>query len=99
MEQILVQFGDIDNFLHKDFGSNATHTKLLDILRDFEKKAKLQIELAVVIDCGHTFVNVTYDLEGDGPLVVECFDTIETVKAAIHTFHTRNLKAVVKMNF
>lgn len=27
---------------------------------------------------------------------MECFDTIETVKAAIHTFHTPNLKAVVK---
>ena len=35
MEHILVQFGDIDKFLHKeDFGSNATRTKLLDILRD-----------------------------------------------------------------
>ena len=99
MEQILVQFGDIDNFLHKDdLGSNATRTKLLDILHDLEieKKAKLQIELAVVVDCGHAFVKATYDLEGDGPLVVECFDTIETVKAAIHTFHTLNLKAVVK---
>ena len=97
MEQISVQSDDTDNFLHKDdLGSNATRTKLLDILRDLEKKAKLQIELAVVVDCGHAFVKATYDLEGDGPLVVECFDTIETVKAAIHTFHTPNLKAVVK---
>jgi len=69
---------------------------LLDIWHDFEKKAKPQIELAVVIDCGHTFVKATYDLEGDGPFIVECFDNIETVKAAIHTFHTPNLKAIVK---
>ena len=49
-DQILVQFCDIDKFLHtEDLGSNATCTKLLDILRNFEKKAKLQIELAVVI--------------------------------------------------
>ena len=97
MDQILVQFGDIYKFLHtEDLGSNAACTKLLDILRDFEKKAKLQIELAVVIDCGRSFVKATYDLEGDGPLVVECFDTIETVKAAIQTFHTPNLNAIVK---
>ena len=50
MYQMLVQFGDIDKFLHiEDLRSNATCTKLLDILCDFEKKAKLQIELVVVI--------------------------------------------------
>jgi len=89
-----VQFGDIDEFLHKK--DNTTCTKLLDVLCTFEKKAKLQIELAVVIDRGYPFVKATYNLEGDGPLAVECFDIIETVKAAILAFRTPNLQAVFK---
>ena len=46
--------------------------------------------------CHRSFVKATYDLEGDRPLVVEWFDTIETVKVAIQTFHTPNLNAIVK---
>ena len=35
-------------------------------------------------------------MEGDGPLALECYERIETVKAAIHTAHTPNLDAVAR---
>ena len=97
MDQILVQFGDIEAFLRKeDVGSNATHLKLLGFLTDVEKKAKLQLELAAVIDWGHPFVKATYRLEGDGPLAVDCYETIETVRAAIGSSHTPNVQAIIQ---
>jgi len=49
LEQFLVQFGDIDEFSHKEYF--GTCTKLLYIYCDFEKKAKLQKEFAAVIYC------------------------------------------------
>ena len=45
-----------------------TRLKLLDILRNSQRCTKLQLELAVVIDCGEPFVKSTYLLEGDGAL-------------------------------
>ena len=58
---VLAQFGDIKGFLRKEYvGSKATHLKLLSFLTNVEKKAKLQLELEVVIDWGHSFVKATY---------------------------------------
>ena len=45
----------------------------------------LTIELTAVVDFGEEFVEATYRLEGDGPLAVECYEIITTLKAAIHT--------------
>ena len=56
----------------------------------------LQIELAVVIDCGEPFVKATYTLEGDGLLVLECFEVISTVQAAIHIANMPNVRAVAE---
>lgn len=89
---VLVQFGDIKGFLRKEYvGSNATHLKLLSFLTNVEKKAKLQLELEVVIDWGHSFIKATYSLEADGPLAVNCYKATETVRAAIHSSHIPNV--------
>ena len=92
IEQVSIQFGDILPFLcREDLGSATTAAKLLTYFTNPEKKALLEVELATIIDWGKPFVTATYSLEGDGPLELECYERIETVKAAIHTAHTPNL--------
>ena len=50
----------------------ATKSKILSFFTDNEKKSKLKMELAIAIDHGQNFVKATYDLEGDGPLILCC---------------------------
>lgn len=78
--QIMVQFGDVEPFLrcNEDIAP-ATKAKLLSFFTDNEKKSKLKIELAIVIDYGKNFVKATYDLEGDGSLILRCFEIIDTL--------------------
>ena len=96
MYQILVQFGNIEGFLRKeDVRSNTTCLNLLGFLTDVENKVKLQLKLAAVIEWGHPFVKATYRLEGDVPLAVDCYETIETVRVVIRSSHTPNVQAIV----
>ena len=95
IEQVSILFGDILPFLRReDLGSATTAAKLLTYFTNPEKKALLEVELATIIDWGKPFVTATYSLEGDGPLALECYERIETIKAAIHTAHTPNLDTV-----
>ncbi len=48
----------------------------------------LKLELAAVIDIGTFFVKATYNLEGDGPLVLTCYEEILKIRAAIHAVTT-----------
>ena len=97
MEQVSVQFGDMLPFLRRDdIGSAATISKLMTFFTDPQKKALLEVELAAIIDWGKTFVTATYSLEGDGPLVVDAYEKIETVRAAIWAGHTPNVNAVAR---
>ncbi len=99
LEQLLVMFGfgDVKSFLddNEDVGQ-ATRTKLLGILDDPTKNAYLQIELAAIIDAGTPLVKATYNLEGDGPLVLQCHDQICTVLNAIQTAHYPNVTAIAE---
>ena len=36
----------------------------------------LMVELAITVDAGESFVKATFYLEGDGPLVFNCYDKI-----------------------
>ena len=45
----------------------------------------LKMELASVVDIGQYFVKVTYDLEGDGVLVLTCYKQILKIRAATQT--------------
>ena len=97
IEQVSVQFGDVFPFLRRDdLGSTATTAKLITHFTDPQRKALLEVELAAIIDWGRPFVKATYSLEGDGPLALDCYEKIETVKAAINTAHTPNLEAVAR---
>ena len=93
----MIQFGDVLPFLNnEEIGSPATISKLTAILSDQSKNIYLQIELAVVVDAGKNFVKATYNLEGDGPLSLSCFQVIEELEASITTSHNPNLNAVVR---
>ena len=86
IEEVSIQFGDVLLFLRrKDLGSATTTAKLVTFFTNLEKKALLEVKLATIMDWGRPFVIATYFLEGDGPLVLECY---EMVKAAIHTART-----------
>ena len=97
MDQLLVQFGDVQQFLQKeDLGSPATRAKLLAFITDPQKRALLEIELAAVVDWGAPFVKATYTLEADGALAMECYEIVDTVRAAIHAAHTPNVQAIAR---
>jgi len=76
----MLQFGDVESFLRNDDICLVTFSKLLQIMCDVQKKLTLQGELAAVIDIGIHFVKATYDLEGDGPLVLSFYEITERVQ-------------------
>ena len=52
------------------------------------------VELAVTVDAGMRFVQATYNLEGDGPLALTCYETISVLNAAARQAYYPNLQAV-----
>ena len=88
-------FGDIIPFLESDADfSTATRGKLLAVLNDPQQKPYLMVELAVTIDASMPFVKATYNLEGDGPLVLSCYETISALNAAARQAYYPNLNAL-----
>ena len=97
MEQLLVQFGDVEKFLkNENLRSPHIRSKLLAIFTDTLKRAFLEIELAAIVDWGKPFVTDTYSLEGDGSLIVSGYDIVETIKSAICAFDTPNVRDVIR---
>ena len=96
MNQLMNLFGDVEPFLQEATVSPATVEKLLSILEDTNEKKLLQVELAATIDAGMPFVKCTYNLEGDGPLVLSCYDTISALNVAARQAHYPNLKAIAR---
>ena len=97
LSQILVQFGDVKPFLQKntDIGP-STRPKLLAFFEDSQKLNHLKIELAAVVDWGEVFVKATYNLEGDGPLALTCYETIQEVISAVQVGNIPNVQAIAK---
>lgn len=78
---------------HDDIGP-STRTKLLAFFDDPRKKLYLELELATLVDAALPFVQATYKLEGDGPLVFHCYDIISTVTTAMQVAHYPNVDAI-----
>ena len=96
-KQLMIQFGDVGTFLNQEeIGSPASVAKLTNILCDQTRNVYLQIELASVVDCGRPFVTTTYKLEGDGALVLSCYEVIEELEASVRSCYTPNLDAVIQ---
>ena len=97
MSQVMVFFGDVAPFLQANPElSPTTNQKLLEMLQNHTVKAKLQVELAAVVDAGEAFVKATYNLEGDGPLVFRCFEILSTLTASIQVAHYPNVQAIAR---
>ncbi len=97
MQNVMVQFGDIHPFLtkHSEIGPSL-RGKLLDILNSASSVAQLKVELSAVIDIGEHFVKATYSLEGDGVLMVRCYEEIVKIRAVFSTGYYPNLQAVAR---
>ena len=100
MNQVLLQFGHVEPFLQRneDIGP-ATRTKLLEILSNPQQLTVLKMELASVIDVGVHFVKATYWLEGDGVLVLNCYEEIIKIRSAIQTGYYPNVQAIARQAF
>ena len=96
LHQLLQQFGDVRPFLEKTEVGPAIRPKLLSILNDPQASSLLKIELAATIDLGEHLVKSAYRLEGDGPLALECYEIVATLKATIHTGHYPNVQAIAR---
>ena len=96
MKQLLELYGDVEVFLRQYDQAPATRQKLLQFFQDQQKKAFLEIELAVIVDAGMPFVQATYKLEGDGCLA---FEMISSLTAAVNMPQTcyPNVQAVVRL--
>lgn len=95
--QILELFPGVDIFLrsNEEF-LTTTRSKLLTFLNDPQKRALLKVELAALVDFGLHFVNTTYKLEGDGPLIFECYEAVSALTAAVNLANYPNLDAISK---
>ena len=63
MQQLLVQFGDVEPFLRNCDVAPTLSGKLLSFFQDVQKNVYLQLELATKVDWGQHFVKATYTLE------------------------------------
>ena len=57
------------------------------------------MELAAIVDVGMHFVKATYSLEGDGLLVLKCYEENIKIRAVITSECSPNLQAVVRNAF
>ena len=94
MKQLMDLFGDVEPFLKEANVSPATIEKLLSVLRDPCEKKHIQVELAATIDEGMPFVKATYNLEGDGPLALTCYDAISASNMSARQAYYPNLDAI-----
>ena len=100
MQQVLEQFGDVEPFLQENADlSTATRAKLVEILHDLQQLLIFKVELAAIVDVGMHFVKATYSLEGDGLLVLKCYEEIIKIRAVITSECYPNLQAVVRNAF
>ena len=71
--------------------------KITSFFSDPQTKWKLQIEIAVTVDWGgggSPFVKACYHLEGDSPLALQCYKTIDQISALVTTENIPNVRAV-----
>ena len=97
MSQLVSVFADIEPFLKSsdDFSGN-TRARLLEYFVSPTKLNSLKVELAAIADAGKPFVEATYQLESDEPVVLECYDIVSSLSVAVKMENYPNVNAVVK---
>ena len=74
-------WGDVYTFLQNNEDiSPKSRKKLMELLENYPRE--VLVELAVYVDAGEEFVKATYRLEGDGPLVFDCYEIIASESLA-----------------
>ena len=68
--------------------------QLVDFFSHLNKEISLKLELASPVDVGEVFVKATCILEGDGPLVLSCFETLQGICNSCQNVHLPNVHAV-----
>ena len=96
IHQLLKQFGDLRGFLEECDLPCGTSKRLLEILNDDAKMRKLKMEITITVDALESFVKCTYDLEGDGALVLITYERIQALFHHISLEHYLNVNAVAK---
>ena len=91
--------GDIEPFLREtDNLSPVCRASLLEIFDDPATARDLEIELAAMVDAGKHFVQATYYLEGDGPLVFTCYERLSALAHAIAIDSYANTEAKARQH-
>ena len=96
IEQVHNLYGDIQGFLQNNDMAPATKEKLLNMLSHLQKRVLLKMEVAAVVDAGRPLVQATYILEGDGPLLLQCYEELSKVSASFLTAYYPNIKAIAR---
>ena len=88
LKQVSDYFGDVLPFLEENVNlSLATRQNLLDIFENRQDLQDLCLELAAIVDAGIHFVQSTYSLKGDGPLIFSCYEHLSAVAQAVGVGH------------
>ena len=96
-QQLLVQFGDVGRFLQEAAAANISPQlvpQLQAILSDPQRQMSLKLELAITVDVGEHFVKATYFVEGDGSLVLSCYEKLKAVAQACQLLIFPNVRAI-----
>ena len=97
LRQVSEYFGDVEPFLREnDEVSPANRRRLLEIFDDPQSCQDLRLELAALVDAEVHFVNATYYLEGDGPLIFTCYERLSAVTRAVAVGNYPNTTAVAR---
>ena len=56
----------------------------------------MKVKFAAIVYAGKQFVQATYTLEGDGPLVFQCYEIISALSTSIVMENYFNVQAVVR---
>ena len=96
-QQLMVQFGDLERYIEKAKDPKVCPQilpQLQEILSDPQQHMLLKLELASTIDVGEHFVKATYFLEGDGPLIFNCYEMVSAVNQTCQATHYPNVHAI-----
>ena len=98
LEQLLVQFGDVEQFLQEAEAAKLAPQivpQIRETLSDQESPINVhEFQLAAIVDVGHHFVTATYYLEGDGVLVFSCYEKLQGVAEACRVPHFPNVQKI-----
>lgn len=61
-----------------------------------QKNAHLKVELVILVNAGKQLVQATYNLKGDSPLVLHCYEQVEAIINMIQIQHFLNTDAVIR---